>query len=204
MCAEIVQYTAPDEVAVCNLASISLPKFVVDRSTFDHHKLYEVTKIITKNLNKVIEINYYPVPEAHKSNLKHRPIGIGVQGLADTFMKMRISFDSDLAKVLNKEITETIYFAACEASIELAQEFGHYESYPGSPASQGILQYDMWKVEPSHRWDWVTLKENLAKYGLRNSLLLALMPTASTSQICKFYPLLRRFNRFVQLRIFFP
>jgi ribonucleoside-diphosphate reductase alpha subunit len=183
LCTEIVEYTAPDEVAVCNLASIGLPMFVKADKTFDHEKLYEVTKVITRNLNKVIELNYYPVEEARRSNFRHRPIGIGVQGLADVFMKMRMPFDSDEAMVVNREIMETIYFASVTASVELAEKLGHYESYPGSPASQGILQYDMWNVTPSDRWDWSGLKAQIAQHGMRNSLLLAPMPTASTSQI---------------------
>eukprot|EP00002_Diphylleia_rotans_P030358 TRINITY_DN6230_c0_g2_i1.p1 TRINITY_DN6230_c0_g2~~TRINITY_DN6230_c0_g2_i1.p1 ORF type:complete len:788 (-),score=162.22 TRINITY_DN6230_c0_g2_i1:648-3011(-) len=182
LCTEIVQFTSPEEVAVCNLASIALPKFVKD-GQFDHQKLFDVTKVMTRNLNKVIDINYYPVEEARRSNFRHRPIGLGVQGLADTFIKMRLPFESDGARNVNKEIFETIYFAALTASMEIAKEIGHYESYPGSPASKGILQYDMWNVTPTERWDWAKLKEDIAKYGLRNSLLVAPMPTASTSQI---------------------
>ena len=184
LCTEIMEYTAPDEVAVCNLASIALSKFVTDDAQFDHQKLYEITKVVTRNLNKVIDINYYPVPEARKSNLRHRPIGIGVQGLADTFIKMRMPFDSEDARALNKEVSETIYFAAMEASMELAQKDGAYETFKGSPVSKGIFQFDMWGVTPdSQRWDWNTLKQNVKKHGVRNSLLLAPMPTASTSQI---------------------
>eukprot|EP00961_Rhodomonas_salina_P277030 3743894-Rhodomonas_salina.4 len=187
LCTEIVEYTAPGEVAVCNLASIGLPMFInAEKQEYDHHKLRDVVKIITRNLNKVIDVNYYPVPEARVSNMKHRPIGIGVQGLADVFMKLRMPFDSEEARVLNREIMETIYFASVEASMELAREHGPYESYPGSPVSQGILQYDMWKVTPSPRWDWAALKAEIAKYGVRNSLLIAPMPTASTSQILGF------------------
>lgn len=182
LCTEIMEYTAPDEVAVCNLASIALSKFVTNQQ-FDHQKLFEVTKVATRNLNKVIDINYYPIPEAKKSNLRHRPIGLGVQGLADAFIKMRMAFDSDEARQLNKEIFETIYFAALTASNELAADLGHYETYPGSPVSKGILQYDMWGVTPTDRWDWKDLKEKIAKHGIRNSLLVAPMPTASTSQI---------------------
>lgn len=182
LCTEIMEYTAPDEVAVCNLASIALPKFVRDKE-FDHQKLYEVTRVITRNLNKVIDINYYPVEEARNSNMRHRPIGIGVQGLADAFIMMRHPFDSPEAKKLNEQIFETIYYAALSESCDLAKSDGHYGSYPGSPASQGILQYDMWGAEPSDRWDWNGLKKKIAKHGLRNSLLLAPMPTASTSQI---------------------
>ena len=182
LCTEIVEYTAPDEVAVCNLASIGLPMFV-EGGEFDHSKLYEVTRVITRNLNKVIDINHYPVEEARRSNMRHRPIGLGVQGLADVFQKLNLPFDGEEARVLNREIMETIYFGAVTASMELARVHGHYESYPGSPASQGILQYDMWGVTPSLRWDWTSLKAEIAMTGLRNSLLLAPMPTASTSQI---------------------
>ena len=183
LCTEIVEYTSPDEVAVCNLASIGLPMFIAQDKTFDHQKLMEITKVITRNLNKVIDLNYYPVPEARKSNLRHRPIGLGVQGLADVFQRMGLPFDSEEARVLNREIMETIYFGAVTASMELAREHGHYESYAGSPVSQGKLQYDMWGVTPSPRWDWAALKAEIAKHGVRNSLLLAPMPTASTSQI---------------------
>jgi len=182
LCTEIIEYTSPDEVAVCNLASIALPRFI-ENGVFDHQRLYEVTKVITKNLNKIIDLNYYPVPEAKKSNLRHRPIGIGIQGLADAFIMLRMPFDSAEAKQLNKEIFETIYFAACESSVELAQRDGHYETFQGSPASKGILQYDMWDVIPTNRWDWTSLKASIMKHGMRNSLLLAPMPTASTSQI---------------------
>ncbi|MEQ9592396.1 MAG: ribonucleoside-diphosphate reductase subunit alpha [Cyclobacteriaceae bacterium] len=184
LCTEIIEYTSPDEIAVCNLASIALPKFVSEDGTFDHQKLYEITKVITKNLNKVIDINYYPVPEARNSNLKHRPIGIGVQGLADTFIMLRMPFDSEEARGLNKDIHETIYFAAMEASMELAKKDGSYESYKGSPVSKGIFQFDMWGVTPdSNRWNWEGLKKEVKQNGVRNSLLLAPMPTASTSQI---------------------
>jgi ribonucleoside-diphosphate reductase alpha chain len=182
LCTEILEYTSKDEVAVCNLASINLSKFVINNK-FDHDKLYEITQVVTRNLNKVIDVNFYPVPEAKNSNLKHRPIGIGVQGLADAFFLMRYPFDSPEAKQLNLEIFETIYFAALQTSKELAKTEGHYESFPGSPASKGILQYDMWGVTPTNRWDWATLKSEIKQYGLRNSLLLAPMPTASTSQI---------------------
>jgi len=184
LCCEIIEYSSPDEVAVCNLASIALPKFVnVETQTFDHQKLYEVTKVVTRNLNKVIDVNFYPVKEARKSNMRHRPIGLGVQGLADVFIMLRMPFDSVKARALNKEIFETMYFAAAEASMELAQKDGHYETFPGSPASKGIMQFDMWNVKPSDRWDWTTLKQLIQKHGLRNSLLLAPMPTASTAQI---------------------
>lgn len=184
LCTEIVEYTAPDEVAVCNLASISLGKFVdEDTKTFDFEKLHEVTKVITRNLNKIIDINYYPVIEAQNSNFRHRPIGIGVQGLADAFILMRMPFDSEAAKKLNKEIFETIYHGAMEESCALAQKHGSYQTFKGSPASQGIFQFDMWGVEPSKRYDWSKLKNDVKSKGLRNSLLLAPMPTASTSQI---------------------
>ena len=184
LCTEIIEYTAPDEVAVCNLASISLPKFVLEDGTFDHQKLYDITYTITKNLNKVIDINYYPVPEAKRSNMRHRPIGIGVQGLADTFLKLRMPFDSQEARQLNKEIFETLYFASLSASKDMSIKDGHYETFPGSPTSKGILQFDLWnKKPPSKRWNWKKLKEDIKKHGLRNSLLLAPMPTASTSQI---------------------
>lgn len=182
LCTEIIEYTSADEVAVCNLASIALNKFVRN-AEFDFQKLYEVARIVTRNLNKVIDINYYPIPEARNSNMRHRPIGIGVQGLADAFILMRYPFDSPEAKKLNKDIFETIYFAALTESCALAEKYGPYESYEGSPASKGELQYDMWGIKPSDRWDWTQLKENIARYGLRNSLLLAPMPTASTSQI---------------------
>jgi len=184
LCTEIMEYTSPDEVAVCNLASISLPKFV-DASTkeFDFQKLYEISRVVTRNLNKVIDINYYPIPEARNSNMRHRPIGIGVQGLADAFILMRMPFDSPEARQLNKDIFETIYFAALTESNAIAKKDGHYQTYEGSPASKGILQYDMWGVTPSSRWDWSALKKSIKKDGIRNSLLLAPMPTASTSQI---------------------
>lgn len=183
LCTEIMEYTSKDEVAVCNLASIALPRFVTADKTFDHQRLYDITYIVTKNLNKVIDINYYPVPEARNSNMRHRPIGIGVQGLADAFIMLRYAFDSDEARQLNAEIFETIYFAAMTASKDLAKEHGAYESYKGSPVSKGIFQYDMWNVTPSSRWDWSALKAEVKKHGVRNSLLLAPMPTASTSQI---------------------
>ncbi|TDG95374.1 ribonucleoside-diphosphate reductase subunit alpha [Cardinium endosymbiont of Culicoides punctatus] len=184
LCTEIIEYTAPDEVAVCNLASISLPMFVTADRSFDHTKLYQVAYVVTKNLNKVIDRNYYPVAEASYSNLKHRPIGIGVQGLADAFLKMKLVFDSAEARKLNKEIFETIYFAAVTASKDLAQKEGVYESYPGSPIAQGIFQFDMWGVTPSSgRWNWDMLRKEVLQYGVRNSLLVAPMPTASTSQI---------------------
>jgi ribonucleoside-diphosphate reductase alpha chain len=188
LCTEIMEYTAPDEVAVCNLASIALPKYVTTDSEgkryFDHQKLYEITKVATRNLNKVIDVNYYPVEEARRSNFRHRPIGLGVQGLADTFLMLRMPFESEEAKGLNEDIAETIYFAAMETSMELAMTEGTYETYAGSPVSKGLFQFDLWNVIPkSKRWDWNDLKEKVKKYGIRNSLLVAPMPTASTSQI---------------------
>jgi len=182
LCTEIMEFTSKDEVAVCNLASLALPKFVID-GKFDHQKLFEITYVATKNLNKIIDHNYYPVKEAENSNFRHRPIGLGVQGLADVFILLRMPFESDEAKQLNSEIFETLYYASMTASKDLAKIEGAYESYPGSPVSQGIFQYDMWGVTPSSRWEWDVLKEEVAKYGVRNSLLLAPMPTASTSQI---------------------
>ncbi len=182
LCAEIIQYTSPEEVAVCNLASIALPHFVA-KGAFDHQKLFEITQTITKNLNRVIDGNSYPIPEAKRSNLRHRPIGIGVQGLADTFILLKMPFESIEARQLNKEIFETMYYGAMTASKDLAKKDAPYETYQGSPVSQGIFQYDMWGVTPGPRWDWKALKAEVAKYGVRNSLLIALMPTASTSQI---------------------
>lgn len=182
LCTEIVEYTSSDEAAVCNLASLALSRFVKEGS-FDHQKLYEVTKVVTKNLNRIIDYNDYPIEEARRSNLRHRPIGIGVQGLADAFILLRLPFDSEEAQQLNKEIFETIYYAALSASNELAKIEGPYPSYEGSPVSRGLLQYDMWGIQPGPRWDWQSLKNDIACYGIRNSLLLAPMPTASTSQI---------------------
>jgi ribonucleoside-diphosphate reductase alpha chain len=182
LCTEIIEYTDANEVAVCNLASIALPRFITD-GKFDHDKLYEVTYQATLNLNKIIDYNYYPIDEARNSNLRHRPVGLGVQGLADAFILMRYPFESEEAKQLNKDIFETIYFAALSASNELAKKEGAYETFPGSPASKGILQFDMWGVTPGNRWKWEDLKKSIIKNGIRNSLLLAPMPTASTSQI---------------------
>jgi ribonucleoside-diphosphate reductase alpha chain len=182
LCTEILEYTSPDEIAVCNLASIALPRFVED-GKFDHQRLFDITYVITKNLNRIIDRNYYPVAEARNSNMRHRPIGIGVQGLADAFILMRFPFDSPEAVQLNKEIHETIYYASMTASKDLAKVDGPYETYEGSPVSKGIFQYDMWNVTPSKRWEWDVLKEEVKQYGVRNSLLLAPMPTASTSQI---------------------
>ena len=187
LCTEIVEYSAPDEVAVCNLASLALPTFIdIARGEYDFGKLHAVTKVIVNNLNKIIDINYYPVEEARRSNMRHRPIGLGVQGLADAFLALRLPFDSPQAKLLNIQIFETIYHAAAEASVELAMVDGPYSTYEGSPASNGLLQYDLWNVTPTELWDWASLKEKLAKHGLRNSLLVSPMPTASTSQILGF------------------
>ena len=186
-CTEIIEYSSPDETAVCNLASIGLPMFVdTINKTFDFDLLHKVAAIATKNLNRVIDVNYYPTEKTRRSNMRHRPIGIGVQGLADTFIQLGLPFASDEAKLLNKQIFETIYHAAVEKSVDIARVEGAYESFAGSPASQGILQFDMWSVEPSDRYDWTQLKENLKTHGLRNSLLVAPMPTASTSQILGF------------------
>lgn len=185
LCTEIMEYTSPDEIAVCNLASISLPMFV-ENGKFNHDYLYQVTKRITRNLNKVIDRNYYPVKEAENSNMRHRPVGLGVQGLADAFILMRLPFTSDEAKALNQEIFETIYFAAVTASMELAKEEGAYSSFEGSPISQGEFQYNLWGLtdaDLSGRWDWASLRKEVMEHGVRNSLLMAPMPTASTSQI---------------------
>ena len=182
LCTEIMEYTSPDEVAVCNLGSIALPKFV-SKGKFDHDKLFEVTYQLTRNLNKVIDQNYYPIPEARRSNMRHRPIGIGVQGLADAFILMRYPFDSVEAKVLNREVFETIYYASMSASKDLAKEEGPYETFAGSPISKGQFQFDLWGVKPSDRWEWDVLREEVMEHGVRNSLLLAPMPTASTAQI---------------------
>ncbi len=182
LCTEIIEYTSPDEVAVCNLASIALPKFVRD-GAFDFQCLYEVTRVVTRNLNKIIDINYYPIPQAERSNRRHRPIGIGVQGLADVFIVLRMPFDSEAARRLNRDIFETIYFAAVTESCALAEKYGPYETFAGSPMSQGLFQFDLWGVRPSDRWDWESLRKRVMELGVRNSLLVAPMPTASTSQI---------------------
>ncbi|MEO2051276.1 MAG: ribonucleoside-diphosphate reductase subunit alpha [Allomuricauda sp.] len=185
LCTEIMEYTAPDEVAVCNLASIALPMFVKN-GEFDHKELFKVTKRVTRNLNKVIDRNFYPVEEARNSNMRHRPVGLGVQGLADTFIMLRLPFTSDEAKKLNQEIFETLYFAAVTASMEMAKEEGTYSSYEGSPISKGEFQHNLWGIkdeELSGRWDWAKLRKDVLKNGVRNSLLVAPMPTASTSQI---------------------
>jgi ribonucleoside-diphosphate reductase alpha chain len=185
LCTEILEYTSPDEIAVCNLASLSLPMFV-EKGEFNHKKLFDVTKHVTKNLNKVIDRNYYPVQEAENSNMRHRPVGLGVQGLADAFIMLRLPFASDEAKKLNQEIFETIYFAAVTASMELAKLEGPYSSYQGSPISEGLFQYNLWGLKDedlSGRWNWEKLRKEVLKHGVRNSLLVAPMPTASTSQI---------------------
>ena len=181
LCTEILEYTDKDETAVCNLASLALPKFI-ENGEFNWKNLHKVTRVVTRNLNMVIDKTFYPTPEAKKSNLRHRPIGLGVQGLADVFIMLGMAFDSPEARIINTRIFETMYHAAIEESCELAREFGPYETFEGSPASQGILQHDMWE-EGELTWNWTTLKKNIKKHGLRNSLVMAPMPTASTSQI---------------------
>jgi len=188
LCCEIMEYSDGKETAVCNLASIALPSFIVSTAEkpvyFDFAKLHEVTKIVTENLNRIIDINYYPTEKTKTSNFRHRPIGIGIQGLADVFLMLGYSFSSEEAKAINRDIFETIYHAALEKSCELAEKDGQYETFPGSPASQGVLQFDMWNIDPGQtRYDWQSLKQKIMEKGLRNSLLLAPMPTASTSQI---------------------
>lgn len=183
LCTEIIEYTAPDEVAVCNLASLALPKFVTEEGTFDHNKLFEVTYQATLNLNRIIDNNFYPVEEARNSNMRHRPIGLGVQGLADAFIMLGFPFESEEARALNREVFETIYFASMTASKDLAKVDGPYQTIQGSPVSKGIFQFDMWGVTPTSRWEWDLLKDEVKKHGVRNSLLLAPMPTASTAQI---------------------
>jgi ribonucleoside-diphosphate reductase alpha chain len=182
LCTEIMEFTSPDEVAVCNLASIALPRFVID-GKFDHQKLYDVTYQVTLNLNKIIDNNYYPVEEAKNSNLRHRPIGLGIQGLADVFILLRMPFESDAAKAMNKNIFETIYFAAMTASKDIAKREGAYQTFKGSPLSKGIFQFDMWDVSATENWNWEALRAEVIEHGVRNSLLVAPMPTASTSQI---------------------
>lgn len=182
LCTEIMEYTSADEVAVCNLASLALPRFV-NNGEFDFEKLYEVTYEVTKNLNKIIDHNYYPVDEARNSNLRHRPIGLGVQGLADTFILLRLPFESELARLLNKDIFETIYFAAMTASKDLAKAHGAYETFKGSPLSEGKFQFNLWGITAGNRYNWEALRQEVMQHGVRNSLLLAPMPTASTSQI---------------------
>ncbi|KAK5138257.1 ribonucleotide-diphosphate reductase subunit rnr1 [Meristemomyces frigidus] len=187
LCTEIMEYCAPDEVAVCNLASIALPTYVdIENERYDFQKLHDVVKVVTRNLNKIININHYPVVEAKKSNFRHRPIGLGVSGLADAFLALRMPFESPEARTLNIQIFETMYHAALESSCEIAAELGPYETYEGSPVSKGELQYDMWGVTPTDLWDWATLKASIAQHGVRNSLTMAPMPTASTSQIMGF------------------
>jgi len=183
LCTEIIEYTAPDEIAVCNLASLALPKFITEAGTFDHNKLFEVTYQATVNLNRIIDGNYYPVEEARNSNMRHRPIGLGVQGLADAFIMLGFPFESEEARALNREVFETIYYASMTASKDLAKVEGTYETYANSPVSKGIFQYDMWGVTPTARWEWDVLKEEVKTHGVRNSLLVAPMPTASTAQI---------------------
>lgn len=184
LCTEVVQYSSPDEIATCNLASVALNMFVnVDDSTYDFDELYRIVQVMTRNLNKVIDVNHYPVEEARRSNMRHRPMGIGVQGLADTFLLLKMPYDSPEARQLNRDLFETIYFAAVSASCDLAEAKGRYETFDGSPASKGQLQFDLWGVEPSDRWDWDALKVRIAEHGLRNSLLVAPMPTASTASI---------------------
>ncbi len=182
LCTEIMEYTSAEEVAVCNLASLALPRFVTD-GKFDFNALYDVTYHVTKNLNRIIDNNYYPIEEARTSNMRHRPIGIGVQGLADVFILLRLPFESDMAKLLNKNIFETIYFASMTASKDIAKVEGTYETFAGSPLSKGLFQFDLWNVQPTDRHDWATLKAEVMEHGVRNSLLVAPMPTASTSQI---------------------
>ncbi len=182
LCTEIMEYTSPDEVAVCNLASLALPRFVID-GKFDHNKLYEVTYQATLNLNKIIDYNYYPVEEARNSNMRHRPIGLGVQGLADVFILLRMPFESDSAKQLNKNIFETIYFASLTASKDLAKKEGAYQTFKGSPLSKGKFQFDLWDINATENWNWEALRAEVIEHGVRNSLLVAPMPTASTSQI---------------------
>jgi ribonucleoside-diphosphate reductase alpha subunit len=183
LCSEVLQYTSPEEIAVCNLASIALPRFIEEDGTYNFERLSEIAGVCVRNLNKVIDLNYYPVEEARTSNMKHRPIGIGVQGLADVFIRLRMPWESMYAKQLNKEIFEAIYYGAMKASIELAKSMGPYETFAGSPLSQGKFQFDLWDVEPSDRFDWKSLREKVIVHGARNSLLISPMPTASTSQI---------------------
>jgi ribonucleotide reductase alpha subunit len=189
-CSEVIQYSSPDETAVCNLASIALPSFIENfdgNPTFDFEKLHEIAKVITYNLNQIIDKNYYPTQKTETSNRRHRPIGIGIQGLADVFMMMKLPFTSDEAKSLNRQIFETIYHGAVERSFEMAQVHGPYETFAGSPASKGQLQFDLWGVDVDNsRYDWTTLKSQVVQHGMYNSLLLAPMPTASTSQILGF------------------
>lgn len=195
LCTEIIEYSSPDETAVCNLASIALPAFV-ENGTYNFQRLHDVAEVVAFNLNRVIDVNYYPIPEARRSNMRHRPIGVGVNGLADAFMALRMPFDSPEARELNQKIFETIYHAALESSSDIAETDGPYETYAGSPASKGQLQYDMWGVTPSDLWDWDSLKAKIARTGLRNSLLLAPMPTASTSQILGYNECFEPYTRY--------
>jgi ribonucleoside-diphosphate reductase subunit M1 len=196
LCTEIIEYSSPEETAVCNLASLALPTYIKD-GKYDFNKLHAVTKHVTNNLNRIIDVNYYPIPEARRSNFRHRPIGVGVQGLADTFMALRMPFDSPEAKELNIQIFETIYHGALEASCEIAAKDGPYETWVGSPAEQGQLQFDLWGVTPTNLWDWSGLKQKIARDGLRNSLLVAPMPTASTSQMLGFNECFEPYTRCV-------
>ena len=196
LCTEIIEYSSPEETAVCNLASLALPSFITN-GKYDFNKLHDVTKVVANNLNRIIDVNFYPIPEARRSNMRHRPIGIGVQGLADTFMALRMPFDSPEARLLNIQIFETIYHGALEASSEMAARDSTYETYEGSPASQGQLQYDLWNMTPTGLWDWISLKQRIAQTGLRNSLLVAPMPTASTSQILGFNECFEPYTRCV-------
>ena len=200
LCAELLAYSSPDEVASCTLASLALPKYINDEKAFDFEALFNVAYEATLNLNKIVDGNYYPVEESRKSTMRHRPIGIGVQGLADAFILMGYPFESKEAKSLNQEIFETIYFAAMTASKDLAKDYGHYETYPGSPVSKGIFQYDMWNVVPTKRWDWKLLKEEVEKYGIRNSLLIAPMPTNYTSQILGNNPCIEPYTSNISIR----
>lgn len=195
LCTEIVQFSSASETAVCNLASLALPSFT-GQATFDFRRLYETCKVVVRNLNRVIDLTEYPVEEARVSNMRHRPIGVGVQGLADVFMKLGMAFESEDAASLNIQIFETIYYAALEASAELASVDGPYDSWVGSPAERGQLQYDLWGVSPSPLWNWDRLKQKIARVGLRNSLLVAPMPTASTSQILGFNECFEPYTRY--------
>lgn len=197
LCTEIIEYSSPEETAVCNLASLALPTFI-SGGKYDFQKLHDVTKVVAYNLNRIIDVNYYPIPEARRSNMRHRPIGVGVQGLADTFMALHMPFDSPEAKELNIQIFETIYHGALEASSEMAERDGPYETWEGSPAQQGQLQFDLWGVAPTGMWDWQGLKEKIARTGLRNSLVTAPMPTASTSQILGFNECFEPYTRYIE------
>lgn len=181
-CSEIVEYTAPDEVAVCNLGSLSLPAFV-SQGAFDFESLLAATRVLARNLDRVIDITFYPIEEARRSNLRHRPVGIGVQGLQDVFFALKMPFDSPEAAELNRQIAETVYYGAVSTSCELARELGAYSTFEGSPASHGLLQYDLWGVTPGMPYAWNTLKDDIRAHGLRNSLSVAPMPTASTANI---------------------